>query len=180
MPNDIAFRWHAGSATTGSPAQTSAGTDASCHQFHMSLPQNPKPPDNVFHGSAVLQGFPPAWPWNGQINSSFETNWNYTPRCLNVRMCERWRPRSDCWWNVKMWKIQWKGGRGREAIRDPSPRTVKLLCSAWTGMEPLFEQKEDWKRFILSISGEILQPCDTSPNDLLNKWAVMLFCWRTE
>lgn len=24
--------------------------------------QNLRPPDNVFHGSAVLQGFPPAWP----------------------------------------------------------------------------------------------------------------------
>lgn len=44
--------------------------------------------DNVFHGSVVLQGFPPVWPQNGQINSSFETNWNYTPRCLNVRMQE--------------------------------------------------------------------------------------------
>lgn len=43
-------------------------------------------PDNVFHSSAVLQGFPPVLPWNGQINSSFETNWNYTPQCLNVRM----------------------------------------------------------------------------------------------
>lgn len=76
----------------------SAGAYASHHQFHMSLSQNRKLLDNVFHASAVLQGFPPAWPWNGQINSSFETNWNYTPRCLNVKIQERWHPRSDCWW----------------------------------------------------------------------------------
>lgn len=26
------------------------------------LTKNLRPPDNVFHGSAILQGFPPAWP----------------------------------------------------------------------------------------------------------------------
>lgn len=59
-------------------------------------------PDNVFHGSVVLQGFPPVWPWNGQINTSSETNWNYTPRCLNIRTHKQRCPGSDCRLNIEM------------------------------------------------------------------------------
>lgn len=73
--------------------------------------------------------FPPAWPWNGQINSSFETNWNYTPRCLNVRMCERWCPRSHCRWNVKIWEIQGREGGGVKTCRTPHAQGVKPVLS---------------------------------------------------
>lgn len=51
-----------GAHPRGARLKTTAGDDASRHQFYASLHQNLRPPDNVFHGSAVLQGFPPAWP----------------------------------------------------------------------------------------------------------------------
>lgn len=114
----------------------SAGAYASHHQFHMSLSQNRKLLDNVFHASAVLQGFPPAWPWNGQINSSFETNWNYTPRCLNVKIQERWHPRSDCWWKNPSKKTKQKKKQTQTPI---SMDQYSALCKRKLGKDKSFE-----------------------------------------
>lgn len=129
MPNDIALRWHAGSSSAGSPARTSAGANATRHQFCVSPHQNRRPPDNVFHASAVFLGFPPAWPWNGQINSSFETNWNYTPRCLNVKNARELL--SQIWLvmeyvdlkNTAVGRTVWGGG-----CKETQLSTVMWLC----------------------------------------------------
>lgn len=111
-------------------------------------------PDNVFHGSVVLQGFPPVWPWNGQINTSSETNWNYTPRCLNIRMHKQRCPGSDCRLNIEMCGSKCSKKNNKKKQKGLHVRMYSypyiLFCS--TGNLLMYASVRVWR-------GEILQPC---------------------
>lgn len=110
-------------------------------------------PDNVFHGSVVLQGFPPVWPWNGQINTSSETNWNYTPRCLNIRTHKQRCPGSDCRLNIEMC--------GSKCSKKKKTKTKRTACKnvqlsiypfLLNGNLLMYASVRVWR-------GEILQTC---------------------